>query len=105
MLNAVHFTRDPVGFLERQRRRYGDVFSLNFPGFGRMVYFAEPETVKQIFTGDPATLHAGEANGARARAGRSGKFSLLTLDGTITCASASCCCRPSTASACGATRT
>ena len=78
-LNAVYFTRDPVGFLERQWRRYGDAFSINFPGFGRMAYFAEPDTVKQIFTSDPSTIHAGEANG-RVLEPALGKFSLLTLD-------------------------
>ena len=78
-LNAVYFTRDPVGFLERQWRRYGDAFSINFPGFGRMAYFVEPETVKQIFTSDARAIHAGEANG-RVLEPALGKFSLLTLD-------------------------
>jgi cytochrome P450 len=78
-LNAVHFTRDPVGFLERQRRRYGNAFSINFPGFGRMAYFTDPEAVKQVFTGDARTFHAGEASG-RILEPALGKFSLLTLD-------------------------
>ena len=75
----MFFTRDPVGFLERQRRRYGNAFSINFPGFGRMSYFADPDLVKQVFTGDPRLFHAGEANG-RALEPALGKFSLLTLD-------------------------
>ena len=78
-VNAVRFTRDPVGFLERQWHRYGDAFSINFPGFGRMAYFVEPETVKQIFTADARAIHAGEANG-RVLEPALGKFSLLTLD-------------------------
>ncbi len=78
-VNAVRFTRDPVGFLERQWRRHGDAFSINFPGFGRMAYFVEPETVKQIFTADARAIHAGEANG-RVLEPALGKFSLLTLD-------------------------
>ena len=79
VVNAVHFTRDPVGFLEGQRRRHGNAFSINFPGFGRMAYFADPETVKQMFTGNARTFHAGEANG-RALEPALGKYSLLTLD-------------------------
>ena len=79
VVQAVRFSRDPVGFLERNRRRYGDVFSLSFPGFGRMIYLADPALVKQVFTGDPATFHAGAAN-ARALEPILGKFSLLTLD-------------------------
>jgi cytochrome P450 len=75
----VRFSRAPVDFLEQQWRRYGDAFSINFPGFGRMAYFAAPDTVKQIFTGDPEALHAGEANG-RVLEPALGKFSLLTLD-------------------------
>jgi cytochrome P450 len=80
VVQAVRFTRDPVGFLERNRKRYGDVFSLSFPGFGRMIYLADPALVKQVFTGDPATFHAGAAN-ARALEPILGTFSLLTLDG------------------------
>ena len=78
-VNAFLFTRDPVGFLERQRRRYGNAFSINFPGFGRMAYFAEPELIKEVFTGDPRVFHAGEANG-RALEPVLGRHSLLTLD-------------------------
>jgi cytochrome P450 family 135 len=80
LVQAVRFSRDPVGFLERCRRRYGDVFSLPFPAYGRMVYVADPALVKQVFTGDPATFHAGEPNG-RALEPILGRFSLLTLDG------------------------
>jgi cytochrome P450 len=80
LVQAVRFSRDPVGYLERCRRRYGDVFSLPFPAYGRMVYVADPALVKQVFTGDPDTFHAGEAN-ARALEPILGRFSLLTLDG------------------------
>jgi cytochrome P450 len=80
VIQALLYARDPVGLLERYQRRYGNVFSLPFPAFGRLVYVADPELVKQVFTGDPATLHAGEAN-ARALEPVVGRFSLLTLDG------------------------
>jgi cytochrome P450 family 135 len=80
VVQAVRFSRDPVGFLERNRKRYGDVFSLSFPSFGRMIYLADPALVKQVFTGAPATFHAGAAN-ARALEPILGRFSLLTLDG------------------------
>src|SRR4051812_18213930 len=78
-INAFLFTRDPVGFLERRHRRYGHAFSINFPGFGRMAYFTDPETVKQMFAGDARTFHAGEAS-ARVLEPALGTFSLLTLD-------------------------
>ena len=79
LLNAVRFARDPVGFLEGQRRRYGNTFCLNFPSYGRLIYFVEPALIKQIFAGDPEVFHAGEANG-RALEPLLGRFSLLTLD-------------------------
>jgi len=60
-------------------RRYGDVFSSRFPIFGRVVYVADPALVKEVFTGDPATFHAGEAN-TLALGDALGEHSLLTLD-------------------------
>src|SRR3954471_2516934 len=48
--------------LERYRRRYGDVFTLNVWPFERLVVVADPAEVKRIFTGDPDQLHAGEGN-------------------------------------------
>ena len=59
---AFRLWRDPIRFLLGLRRRYGDVFSVNYPSFPRLVYVADPELVKQVFTGDPRRFHAGEAN-------------------------------------------
>jgi cytochrome P450 len=59
--------------------RYGDVFNLNFPSYGRLVYVADPELVKQVFAGDPRSFHAGEAN-ATALEPAVGPSSVLTLD-------------------------
>ena len=53
--------RDPIGYLTGLQRRHGDVFSVPFPFLGRMVYFAHPDAIKLIFTGDPARFHSGEA--------------------------------------------
>lgn len=52
----------PMPFMERCRRRYGDVFCLRIAQEGTWVFLADPEHVKQVFTGDPAVLHAGEGN-------------------------------------------
>ena len=49
-------------FMERSRERYGDVFTLRIAQEGSWVFLTDPELVKQVFTGDPAVLHAGEAN-------------------------------------------
>jgi cytochrome P450 len=76
---AVRYLRDPLGFLTRYRRRYGDVFTVSFPFFGDVVYVTSPELVKQLFTGSPADFHAGEAN-ATVLEPALGPHSVLTLD-------------------------
>jgi cytochrome P450 family 135 len=48
--------------LEDCARRYGDMFTLKIANEGTWVFLADPEAVKQVFTGDPRLLHAGEAN-------------------------------------------
>jgi cytochrome P450 len=49
-------------FLERCHRRYGDVFQMRIAQEGTWVMLANPEHVRQVFTGDPKVFHAGEAN-------------------------------------------
>ncbi len=48
--------------MEELHRRYGDMFTLQIANEGTWVFLADPEAVKQVFTGDPRLLHAGEAN-------------------------------------------
>ena len=61
-VQSIRLLLQPIDFLERCLRRYGDVFTLRFIGMGNLVYVADTETVKDIFTGDPRIFHAGEAN-------------------------------------------
>ncbi|HYJ21205.1 MAG TPA: cytochrome P450 [Solirubrobacterales bacterium] len=79
IVQMLRYARDPLGFLGEQQRRYGDVFAIRFPYFGRIVYVAEPSLVKALFTGDPAVFHAGEAN-ASVLEPALGPNSVLTLD-------------------------
>jgi cytochrome P450 len=79
IVQAYRYVRDPLGFLVRYQRRYGDVFSLSFPYFGRLVYVADPALVKAMFTGSPGLFHAGEAN-ATVLEPALGPSSVLTLD-------------------------
>jgi cytochrome P450 len=76
---AVRYARDPLGFLARHQRRYGDVFTVRFPFFGQIVYVAHPDLVKAVFTGSPSIFHAGEAN-ATVLEPALGPYSVLTLD-------------------------
>ncbi|HVY96251.1 MAG TPA: cytochrome P450 [Solirubrobacterales bacterium] len=78
-VQALSYLRDPLGFLSRQQRRYGDIFTLRFPYFGSVVYVARPDLVKAVFTGSPAVFHAGEAN-ATVLEPALGPNSVLTLD-------------------------
>jgi cytochrome P450 len=78
-MQAAFVTASPYGWMLKRWRRYGDVFSSRFPIFGRVVYVADPTLVKQVFTGDAETFHAGEAN-TLALGDALGEHSLLTLD-------------------------
>jgi cytochrome P450 len=48
--------------MEDCARRYGEMFTLKIANEGTWVFVTDPDAVKQIFTGDPRLLHAGEAN-------------------------------------------
>jgi cytochrome P450 len=58
--------------------RYGDMFTLRIAYEGTWVILADPEAIKQVFTGDPRVFHAGEGN--EILAPLLGRNSLLTLD-------------------------
>jgi cytochrome P450 len=49
-------------FLDRNRARYGDMFTIRIGDEPPWVVLSDPDAVKQVFTGDPRLLHAGEAN-------------------------------------------
>jgi cytochrome P450 family 135 len=66
--------------LERCRRRYGPTFSLNTWPMGFLVIISDPQDIKQMFTGDPEILRAGEGNAITEPV--AGPESLLTLDGS-----------------------
>jgi cytochrome P450 family 135 len=64
--------------MDRCHARYGDVFTLRIRNEGTWVLLADPELIKQVFTGDPRLLRAGEANGVLAPI--VGSNSVLLLD-------------------------
>ncbi|MBX5443321.1 MAG: cytochrome P450 [Solirubrobacteraceae bacterium] len=68
----------PVPLMERCRRAYGDAFTLRIADQGTWVFLAHPDAVKEVFTADPAVLHAGEAN--RVLRPWLGEHSVLLLD-------------------------
>jgi len=58
---ALQWIMRPREFAARQRERFGDVFTINFDGEG-LVFLADPQDVRTIFTGGAEVMHAGEAN-------------------------------------------
>ena len=54
--------RRPLQTLEECQARYGDMFTYRLAHEGTWVFLSDPEAIKQVFTGDPRLLHAGEAN-------------------------------------------
>jgi cytochrome P450 family 135 len=58
--------------------RYGDTFTIRVAYEGTWVMLADPEAIKQVFTGDPKVFHAGEGNQILATV--LGQNSLLVLD-------------------------
>ena len=61
-LQTARWLTRPVSFLQDAHRRYGDMFTMKIAYEGTWVFTSDPEAVKQVFTGDPRLLHAGEAN-------------------------------------------
>lgn len=78
-VNAALFAHRPADALRRWRARYGDVFTVRLTGFGTGVYVADPEAIRELFTGDQSDLRAGEANSFMEPI--LGPSSVLVLDG------------------------
>jgi cytochrome P450 len=79
LAQTLLFLLRPIEFLDWCHRRYGDCFVLNTLLFGREVEVVHPDLVRQVFTGDPDVLRAGEANAILGPL--VGDRSVLLLDG------------------------
>jgi cytochrome P450 len=78
-ITTAQFARRPLDALRGWRRRYGDVFTVRYIGFGTGVYVADPAAIRELLTGDQSDLLAGEANSILEPV--LGKHSVLVLDG------------------------
>jgi cytochrome P450 len=61
-LTTIGWFARPTALMRRCRERYGDVFTLKIAHEGPWVMLIDPDAIKQVFTGDPRLLHAGEGN-------------------------------------------
>jgi cytochrome P450 len=78
-ITVARFILQPTRFLDDCQRRYGDLFTVRLSSERTVVITSSPELVKEVFTGDPNLLRAGEGNVVlRPLLGSS---SVLTLDG------------------------
>src|SRR5437870_3862797 len=79
LVNTLRFMRAPIESLTRWHDRYGDAFTVRYTTFGTGVYVADPEAIREMFTGDQSDLLAGEANSFMEPV--LGPNSVLILDG------------------------
>jgi cytochrome P450 len=61
-LQTLGWITRPGPFLQRCHARYGDVFTLRIGGGPPWALLADPGAIREVFTGDPRVLHAGQAN-------------------------------------------
>lgn len=69
----------PKPFLRRAHEKYGDVFRVSLRSGENFAILAHPDLVKEVFTGSPDVLRAGEGN--RILQPLLGRHSVLLLDG------------------------
>jgi cytochrome P450 len=69
----------PMQSLLGWRERYGNAFTLPLLAFGTGVYVADPDAIRDMFTGDQSDLRAGEGNAPLGAV--LGEKSVLILDG------------------------
>lgn len=78
-LTTALFVRRPLDTLRTWHRRYGDVFTVRYLVFGKGVYVADPQAIRELLTGDQSDLLAGDANSVLEPV--LGRHSVLVLDG------------------------
>jgi cytochrome P450 family 135 len=69
----------PIDFMDRCRKRYGEIFTIKLGPAQNVVMVASPKLAKQVLAGDPSVLRAGETNGIFRPV--VGSNSILLLDG------------------------
>jgi cytochrome P450 len=61
LAQSAAFHRDPLRFLQRNRDRFGDVFTIRVAVAGPMAVVADPDAAGRVIATDPASGHGGEA--------------------------------------------
>ena len=77
LVQGAGFAISRRGMMQRLAARYGDVFALNLPVYGRAVVVGDPQLAKQVFTSSPEELGNIQPNLSRLF----GSGSVFALDG------------------------
>ncbi|MEO0756660.1 MAG: cytochrome P450 [Cyanobacteria bacterium J06648_16] len=71
---------NPLSYLEKNRRKFGDVFALSFNAVPPLVVLSDPQMVKELFAADTKRFKSGESN-RQFMASLLGDYSMIMLDG------------------------
>ncbi len=61
LVQMAHLYLDPVGYLERCRRKFGPVFRIDYPGSAPFAMIADAELARELYARDRDIGRAGEA--------------------------------------------
>ena len=63
LLQSINWIVRPFAYLEECAKEYGDIYTLRLFGLSPLVYVADPQGIKQIFSADTKSFDAGRTNG------------------------------------------
>ncbi|MEM8505689.1 MAG: cytochrome P450 [Cyanobacteria bacterium P01_D01_bin.1] len=75
----INWLGRPYEYLDECAQNYGDTFTMHLFGFEPLVFFSDPQAIKEIFAGDAKQFEAGKSQGILRPL--VGDNSLLLLDG------------------------
>src|SRR5256885_17220575 len=62
-VQTLQWIRDPERFMTRNRRRYGDTFSVQLGPRTDVVFLSDPAAAAEVFGGPPEHMDMGDING------------------------------------------
>ncbi|KAF3885428.1 MULTISPECIES: cytochrome P450 [Nostocales] len=78
LLQTIWAIGNPIDYLERMGKRYGDIFLAEFIGFPSQLAISNPQAIQEVFTADAKLFSSGVGNLAEPLLGAN---SLVLLDG------------------------
>lgn len=75
----MNWISDPIGFIQKMRQKYGDVFVMDLGKPGDFVVVGDPQVIQDLFSKDPKQFDVGRAN--HLAEPLLGQNSLILLDG------------------------